>query len=256
MMYWSDNVKTEAFVAVPKSSGGYPLFVSCHGGYDTSVDETHVASPTSAMDLEYAQSGFITLIPEYRGYANSGGTVPDFNGITLDTNNAIKAIQSHFQVEPNHIYLEGASMGGGVVLKLATERNDIRSVIAISPFVGWDEEGKWAVSAKKQNPRALSEYNAMVDHYGPFKPNSPTYEKESIDYTKIHVPALILQGTDDANVEWQTVQLFYNDLKPTDSYAKLILFPGGHHGLHGKYQQAVNKDISEWYTKYGEGASF
>lgn len=60
MMYWSDHVKTEAFVAVPKEPGSYPLFVNCHGGYAIALNVTHADSPTSAKDLEYAPSGFTT----------------------------------------------------------------------------------------------------------------------------------------------------------------------------------------------------
>jgi dipeptidyl aminopeptidase/acylaminoacyl peptidase len=251
MIYWSNHIKTEAFVAVPATPGTYPLFVFCHGGWAVPRALTHVSSPTGAKNLQNADPRFITVIPEYRGYAGSDGTVPGLDGITQDTNNAINAIVHHFSVEPDHIYLEGVSMGGGAVLKLASERNDIRSVIAISPFVGWDIVGDW-VKHNQNTTVGRKFYAPMTRAYGPFNPSSPTYQKNSIDYKNIQTPTLLLQGTGDSQVAWQTVQTFYNNLKGTNPDTKLILFPGGAHGLHDRYQSDVIQAISQWYMKYGE----
>ncbi|GMA66061.1 hypothetical protein GCM10025859_65030 [Alicyclobacillus fastidiosus] len=88
---------------------------------------SHVSSPANSSDLEYADKGFITLIPEYRGYADSDGTVPDLSGQVLDVNNAIKAIQSRYSIEPDHIYLEGTSMGGELHYNL--QLNEMISVL-------------------------------------------------------------------------------------------------------------------------------
>ncbi|GEO28109.1 hypothetical protein AAC03nite_38940 [Alicyclobacillus acidoterrestris] len=157
MVYWSENTPTEAFVSVPKKSGSYPLLVNCHGGFDIATPETHEPSPANANILQGASSNYIELIPEYRGYEDSDGTVPDLNGEVIDTNNAIKAIQSRYDVEAYHIDLLGTSVGGAVVLKLASERPDIHSVLAVSPFIGWDSMGEWAKS-NLQNPVASRWY--------------------------------------------------------------------------------------------------
>ena len=219
------------------------------------MDLTNVSSPEDQSSLENANPNFITLIPEYRGYDGSGGTVQGLSGDTLDTSNAIKAVMSKYSVEANHLYLDGTSMGGGVVLQLASERHDVRSVIAISPFVGWNIVGTWAVQNKDKNDMALNFYDHMLT-YGTDNPNNPLLKKESVDIEKITAPVLLLQGTGDQNVPWQTVQTFYNDLKPYDKQAKLILFPGGQHGLHDRYQKQVNQDISDWFQLYGENGSF
>lgn len=245
MIYWSAHTKTEAFVAVPATPGTYPLLVECHGGWEVPRPVGHVISPMGAQDLQYADPRFITVIPEYRGYAGSDGTVPGLDGITQDTNNAINAIVHRFSVEPGHIYLQGTSMGGGAVLKLASERNDIRSVIAISPFVGWDIVGDWA-QRNQSNPLGRQFCKAMTA-YGPYNPSSPEYQRNSIDFENIHTPVLLFQGTGE--IPWQTVQTFYNDLKRTNPDTSLILFPGGSHGLHDQYQSQVIEDINQWYKE-------
>lgn len=251
MMYWSANAQAEAFLAVPQSAGTYPLYVSCHGGSSINTGTFGEVTPENQTSLENADPNFVTLIPEYRGYDDSGGTVHGLSGDTFDTNNAIKAVMSKFSVEKNHVYLAGVSMGGGVVLQLATERSDIRSVIAISPFVGWNIVGAWAVQNKNKSDMAWNEYGAMLT-YGTDNPNSPLLKPESVDVQKLKVPVLLLQGTGDQSVPWQTVQTLYNDIKPYDSQIKLILFPDGQHGLHDKYQTQVNEDINSWYAIYGE----
>ncbi|GEO28179.1 hypothetical protein AAC03nite_39640 [Alicyclobacillus acidoterrestris] len=194
MMYWSHNTKTEAFLAVPKEAGMYPLFVNLHGGADTAYPVSHYTSPASSTTLEYAQNGFITLVPEYRGYADSDGTIPNLQGEVLDVDNTMEAIKSTaYSVEPNHIYLEGASMGGAVALQLSAERDDIKSVIAISPFVGWNIVGPWATENKGTNPIAQKYYTVMERNYGPYSRNNSKFKPVSVDYQKIHVPTLLLQ---------------------------------------------------------------
>lgn len=256
MMYWSNNTKTEAFLAVPQASGTYPLLVECHGGSPIATDASHQYTfGMNASALSGVSPHYITLIPEYRGYGGSDGTVQGLWGDTLDVNNAIKAVMSKFLVKPHHIYLDGTSMGGGVVLKLASERSDIRSVIATSPWVGMDIVGEWASKHKNDGTdRSLALYDDMLS-YGTSDPHSPVLKEQSIDYRKITAPVLLLQGTGDAIVPWQTVQTFYNHLKPYDVDSKLILFPGGVHGLIDKYQNQVNQDVAQWYRQYGENST-
>jgi dienelactone hydrolase len=63
-------------------------------------------------------------------------------------------------------------MGGGVALRTASERQDVKAVVAVSPFVGWDTIIHWLL--------------------------------DRIPY--IQTPVLLLQGTGDDFILWQTVQ--------------------------------------------------
>ncbi|GMA63784.1 hypothetical protein GCM10025859_42240 [Alicyclobacillus fastidiosus] len=84
--------------------------------------------------------------------------------------------------------------------------------------------------------------------YGPFKPSSQKYESVSVNYKKIHAPTLLLQGTADPTVPWQSVQFFYDELRQTNKNAHLILVPGAGHGVHDKEGQT---DINQWYKETG-----
>ncbi|WP_132748774.1 alpha/beta hydrolase family protein [Scopulibacillus darangshiensis] len=127
MMYWSQGIKVEAYVAAPSESGAYPLSVFCHGGYSTPDDQkAHVTTIGEGNDLfhydktliENYPSGQITIVPMYRGYGHSGGTISGLAKNAADTQNAIKAVTTYFNTHKNfpginkgHLYLSGVSLG-------------------------------------------------------------------------------------------------------------------------------------------------
>ncbi|WEG13655.1 prolyl oligopeptidase family serine peptidase [Pullulanibacillus sp. KACC 23026] len=259
MTYWSDGVKTVAYVAAPKVLGNYPLNVELHGGETLPTNKKHLTSITyegethstaSSSEIENSEPSVVTLAPMYRGYEKSDGTVQGLNGDTIDTENAIKALTSYFNsnkklphIKKGHIYLIGISMGGGVALKVASERNDIVDVIAESPFVGWDIWGAWD---KKHND---SIYEEMTFYYGSYDPSSQKYKDQSINFKKIVAPVLLVQGTNDKFTPWETVQTFYNDMKSAHKNVTLKLIKGGNHGLSNKRSELI-KDIDNFNGKY------
>lgn len=259
MTYWSGGVNTVAYVAAPKVLGSYPLKVELHGGETLPTNEKHITSITyegetypvaSSTEIENSEPSVITLSPMYRGYEKSDGTVQGLNGDTIDTENAIKALTSYFNsnkklpnIEKGHTYLIGVSMGGGVALKVASERDDIVDVIAESPFVGWDIWGAWD---KTHND---SVFETMTFNYGPYVPSSQKYKEESIDFKKITAPVLLVQGTSDQFTPWETVQTFYNDMKSVHKHVTFNLIKGGNHGLSNKRNELI-QDIDNFNGKY------
>lgn len=162
MMYWSEGTKAEAYIAIP-SSGRYPLYVSLHGGYLEPLKKSHVTEVGNVHYgkniIEFARDNTITIAPMYRGYGHSDGTINGIYKNTIDTENAIKALMNYTKthkdfpdIKKGHTYLHGVSMGGGVALRLAAERKNVLSVVAVSPFVGWDILGSWY---EEHNPGRL-----------------------------------------------------------------------------------------------------
>lgn len=262
MTYWSAGVKVVAYVVLPTIKGPYPMLVHTHGGYTLpEPNYVHIVNfvyqgTTVSLNTSFIKNssdGIITLVPMYRGYGESGGHVQGLVGDTLDSNNAITALQSYLnahksgpQLEKNHIYLIGESFGGGVALKLATERKDIVYVIAISPFTGWDIQGAWF----KQHDQSI--FNALEKAYGPFNPNRSAYKKRSIDYKKIKAPTLLIQGTADPYVPWQTVQEFYNKMKSNHQNVTFKLIKGGNHNLMNN-ESELNIVVGNFTADYGRG---
>lgn len=257
MTYWSQNIPVVAYVSVPQQSGSYPLYVQCHGGWVTPVPITHVNTfGVGPAALGFARKNAITVVPMYRGYGDSDGPVSGIAENATDTINAIKAIQSRYKVIKGHIYLDGTSMGGGVVLKVASEQSDIRSVIATSPYVGANVFTQWYLSNQQSAiPHTKGIYIAITNDYGPFDPSQPIYQEESINYRNISAPTLLLQGTGDQTIQWQTVQALYHDMKADHKPVRFDLVKGANHGFTGSFDSVRGDAIVLWYGKYGEGAS-
>lgn len=262
MMYWSDGLKNEAYVATPKGPGTYSLFVECHGGYTTPMNISHLAEipgegETVTFDtnlLAGAYSNFITVAPTYRGYGNSEGQVKGIYENTIDTENAIKAIMNYFnnKKENRHIkdilYLDGWSMGGAVVLRIASKRDDVKSVVANSPFVGWNTFDTWAQN-HLDNEKVGKFYYDGVDAYGSFDPDYDVYKKQSVPYESIKAPTLLVQGNDDQTVPWQSVQFLYDKMKANHQDVTFKIIDGGNHGLTNKWDEWRNI-TNEWYSKH------
>ncbi|OBZ07555.1 hypothetical protein A8L34_25825 [Bacillus sp. FJAT-27264] len=72
----------------------------------------------------------------------------------------------------------------------------------------------------------------------------------------IKAPVLLLQGTADERLIWQTVQDFAGDLEKAGKTVKLVLYPDGRHGLADKYQDQRNQEVTQWLHTYGMPKSF
>ncbi|MNJ52785.1 Alpha/beta hydrolase family protein [compost metagenome] len=203
----------------------------------------------------------VYLYPLYRGYLESDGHVQGIAENTRDADNAIKMAISTGSVKPDSVYLLGASMGGGVALRLASERQDVKAVVGVSPFVGWDVNLRWLDEHSDVTSPEIVEKNRKLAEYVRFGIINVNPESKG-DYSildripDIQAPVLLLQGTADDKLIWQTVQDFAEDMKEAGKTAKFVLYPDGRHGLEDKYQDQRNQEVTKWLHTYGMPESF
>ncbi|MUG88864.1 alpha/beta fold hydrolase [Paenibacillus timonensis] len=256
LFYRSDNIKVLAYLTVPKARGKYPLVVSLHGGYAWERKELSHYNYGFTLGFKYFSDQVVGLFPLYRGYMESDGHVQGIAENTRDTENAIQAAKSTGRVKPNSIYLLGSSMGGGVALRLASERQDVQAVVAISPFVGWDATTRWLDEHPDVTSPAIVEEQRELSYYVRFRYING-HEESKGDYAildripEIQAPVLLLQGTGDQNLIWQTVQLFADEMEKVGKTVKLVVYPNGQHGLEDKYIEQRNQEIVQWLQQYG-----
>ena len=262
MMYWSDGLKVEAYVATPKGPGTFSLAVYCHGGWTIPMEVNHLKQMSGEGGLVKFDSSLlngvyynrVTIAPLYRGYGNSDGKVEGIYENTRDTENAIKAVMNYFnsKKETRHVqdflYLEGWSMGGAVCMRVAAEREHVKSVIAISPFVGWNLFNTWE-QENDYNVNWFSFYYSSIKAYGQFDPNNETFKRQSIPYEKIKAPTLLIHGTSDHTVPWQATQFLYTKMIANHQDVTLKLIEGGNHGLTNKWDE-LGDIIYKWYSKH------
>jgi dipeptidyl aminopeptidase/acylaminoacyl peptidase len=255
MTYMSEGEEAVAYVTLPEKEGSYPVNLSLHGGFPASKDLSHVSDMIGVtfdknMVLYSASPGLISLVPLYRGYGESAGTVPGLNGATLDTSHAIDALTSYLEKNEKrkrtgNVFVSGTSLGGGVGLKLATIRDDIADVVAISPYVGLDPVYPWLLENPDKDIGFLDMYQ---DAYGDYDPKSEQTKEESINVKKINVPVLIVQGDADRHTDWHPVKSFYDELKKENDNTTFELIPDGDHGLMNK-QEELNAITAAWFNE-------
>ena len=100
----------------------------------------------------------------------------------------------------------------------------------------------------KKSQLAATYCKYITKTFGSFNPQSPVIQAQSINYKKITAPVLLLQGTADSSVSWETVQTFYQKMDANHQNVSFKLIKGGHHVLPNK-QDIVNKTINEWYKQ-------
>lgn len=255
MTYMSEGEKAVAYVSLPKKAGAYNLNLVLHGGFPAPKDMSHVPDMLGltfdeSMLLYSSSPGLIGLVPLYRGYGESAGTVPGLYGATLDTSHAIDALTAYLEGNEKRkstgkVFVSGTSLGGGVGLKLATIRDDMADVVAVSPYVGLDFVYPWL----KDNPaKDIGFLEMFQEAYGDYDPNSEQTKEESIDVGKIDVPVLIVQGDADRHIDWNPVKSFYDGLKKENENTTFELIPDGDHGLMNK-QQELNGVTSAWFNE-------
>lgn len=251
--YWSRGVKVEAFLTEPTQPGRYPLVVNLHGGAAWPLDDTHypLGYALGAM-VALASRTAVMLYPEYQGYLNSAGTIRGFKTNVTNTLDAITVAHTFGEIRHNDTYLWGYSMGGGVALMTAERDHHVKAVVAVSPFVGLTDVASWARAhptlARQEDvygqmPLILVAYGNAI--------HSLAYQERSPHPSQIAAPVLLLQGTADPHVVWQTVVLFYHQMEAAHRNVKLVLYPGGDHGLHGRYSAQSNAQILRWFARYG-----
>lgn len=107
------------------SRGRAPAVVFAHGNAELIDDWARELEPYRAM-------GLAVLLPEYRGYARSGGA-PSEQAILEDYQRFCDRLTDRPEIDPSRLVLHGRSLGGGVAGVLSAQRLP-RALILESTF--------------------------------------------------------------------------------------------------------------------------
>jgi dienelactone hydrolase len=153
--YYSGNLSISAYLYAPAGEGPFPVVIYNHGDRD---------NPRRCVPFEYigemlSKNGYVVLIPERRGYGNSGGKtileeigdieekignregldrndgkrlVTRLKAEATDVLSAIPFLQKQSNVDMNRVSIMGWSYGGIVTLFAASQMH-FRAAIAQAP---------------------------------------------------------------------------------------------------------------------------
>jgi dipeptidyl aminopeptidase/acylaminoacyl peptidase len=181
----------------------------------------------------------VVLASQYRG--NDGGQGKEELGgeDVNDVLNLIKTAKSLPFINPSKIVMLGYSRGGMMTYLAIKHGAEIKA----AAVVGGGTDMAQTYNEREEGMKRVIRKLVGTDR--------TEWEKRSAYYwpEKINVPILILHGEDDLRVNVSQAKKLADKLKEAGRIHKLVVFPGGDHGL---YTHAVERDkeIFDWFERY------
>lgn len=128
----SDGLTISGLMHVPFGPGPFPVVIMNHGYIPPSQYVTGSDTYRAADIL--ARHGYITISPDFRGYARSDDGLNLFRaGFMIDALNAAASVKSLPYADTNHIGMWGHSMGGGVTARAMVVATNIKAFVLYAP---------------------------------------------------------------------------------------------------------------------------
>ncbi|HEY5714606.1 MAG TPA: alpha/beta fold hydrolase [Candidatus Gracilibacteria bacterium] len=210
--YLSNGIKISGMMNIPKGGGPFPVIVLAHGYYP---HELYWSGTGLKREQDYfVRSGFVTVHPDYRGYAQSDadpenrGLYDGAMGYTMDVVNLIGALRKTQGLENlgnqallNNLELDnsvifGHSMGGGVALNIAVMFPGLfKATVLYAPSGGsaWDNYKRWWKDRPGED-WSLLQWKTPVENLWSWNHLSSKYFLENLEN-----PIYIFHGEEDGN---------------------------------------------------------
>ena len=229
-------------IMVPEKPGKYPLVLMLRGYVDQEIYKTGVGTNRAAT--VFAQNGFVTLAPDFLGYAGSDqetGNVMEARFQTYTT--VLSLLASLNQIESwdgKNVFLWGHSNGGQIAL----------TVLEITgkaiPTTLW-------APVSKPFPYSVLYYTDEAEDRGKFLRSEiakfeELYNADSYSiseyFAKINAPLQIHQGSGDEAVPIAWSNQLIDNLKELEKEVIYLTYPGADHNLVPNWNQVVARDIA------------
>jgi len=240
--------KTTGLINIPTAGKKMPIIIMLRGYVDQEIYKTGMGT-VRASEI-FAENGFITVAPDFLGYAGSDKEAENIFESRFQTYvTTLSLIKSLYQIDKwddTNIFLWGHSNGGQIAL----------TVLEISekdyPTSLWAPVSKpFPYSVLYYTDEAEDRGKLIRAELAKFE-NDYDVELYSLDnyFKRINAPIQIHQGTaDDAvSINW-TNSLYQTllDLNPSNGEASLDLnfftYPGADHNMRPSWDTVVKRDL-------------
>lgn len=236
--------KTSGMINIPKDEGRFPIVIMIRGY----VDPKDYKTGTGSKNLSYflAERGFITISPDFLGYAQSDKEAENIFETRFQTyTTIISLIESAFQIEKwdrKNLFIWGHSNGGQIALfVLESTKKDIPTVL-------------WApVSAPF--PYSILYYTIDSEDKGKFIRKELAKFEENYDtdkfsitnyFDRINTKIEIHQGGKDDSVPSRWSEKLYKTLIALKKDVKYYFYPESDHNLRPNWNEVALKTF-EFY---------
>lgn len=246
----TDLVKTTTGqINIPKGDSKYPLILMLRGYVDQEKYTTGMGTKSAAK--YYAENNFITIAPDFLGYADSdkeAGAIFETRFQTYSTVlSLIKSLEQIDKFDGNNIFLWGHSNGGQIALTVleltgkvmpATLWAPVSKPFPYSVLYYTDESADRGKLIRKELAKFERLYNVDIYSFTNY-------------LNKVNSPILIHQGTSDDAVPFTWSDNLVNQLKKIDKDITYHKYPGADHNLRPSWDDVVERDVN-FFRNYVE----
>ena len=213
-----DGVYIAAAIRKPKGQGPFPALIMFHGapggrGMEQLVGWSR-ADHGGPVWERFLQEGFAVIVADYRGGDLNQMNQSSTNGLVTAIDDGIAVIdyvKALPDVDASRINLYGVSLGGNLVMFLASKVPTLHAVIAGAPAPVW-----------------FLGYKLPADGTRPdFSVVPPDAEIARSNITPIQTPILILVGTEDKLLPLDTV--LHDQLVKYNKRVRMEVYEHGYH---------------------------
>lgn len=241
---------------IPQASGKYPLIIMLRGYVNQEVYKT--GDGTRNTSYYFAENGFITLAPDFLGYAESDEEAANIFESRFQTyTTALSLIKSvntssfrdaiDDKWDQNNIFIWGHSNGGQIALTLLEITSDNIPTVLWAPV-------------SKPFPYSVLYYTDESDDHGKLIRNElaifeSDYNVDKYSLTEhfnlIKAPIQLHQGAADIAVPKRWSDQLNNYLKSLDVSVNYYKYPNTDHNMKPMWDSVVVKDV-EFYNSHTE----
>jgi len=248
------NLKTTTgLINLPKKEGKLPVILMIRGYVDQNIYTTGMGSINAGE--YFAKNGFITIAPDFLGYAESDEEAEDIFETRFQTYTTVLSLLHSIKagdlaeitdnkIDPDKMTIWAHSNGGQIALTvLAITKQNIPTTL-------------WA-PVTKSFPYSILYYLDEADDHGKFLRKELAKFEEDYDVEKytftnyleeITAPIQLHQGTSDDAVPVEWSDEFVNSIKDLKKDIVYYKYPGADHNLNPGWNTAVERDLS-FFTK-------
>ncbi len=239
--------KTTGQLNVPEGEGKFPIIVMFRGYVDQEIYETGIGTRKSAA--VYAQNEFITIAPDFLGYADSDIQAENIFESRFQTYitalSVLESLDSIPKWDGENVFLWGHSNGGQVA-------------ITILEITGKDYPTVLWAPVTKSFPYSILYYTDESEDRGKYIrrelakfENLYDVEHYSIEnyLDNINAPIEVHQGTADDAVPTEWTSSFVDILDELEKEVTYYIYSGANHNIVPAWNTVVNRNLT-FFNKY------
>jgi len=247
--YPSDGLTISGLMHVPFGPGPFPVVILNHGYIPPSQYVTGSDTYRAADIL--ARHGYLTISPDFRGYARSDNGLNLFRtGYMIDALNAVASVKSLPYADATRIGMWGHSMGGGVTTRAMVVSNAIKAFVLYAP-VSAD------VHVRRYNyafggATATTNEPDLLDSMFYWSSNSQMLDALSpIHYFQyVSAPVQIHIGQMDTTVDPKWSADIRDELSKQGKYVEYYEYPRQAHAFVGSAWDLFNQRVVAFFDTY------